>query len=170
MARVETERLLLRTPEAGDLDEVARVFSDDGAMQFSFGKKDRAETAAWLEETLALPDDGMGPFAVFERGGAEMLGLCILKEQEVEGERLPEIGYRFTTAAQGRGFATEAARALRAHAFDTVGLEFVVSLIDPGNAPSQNVARKNGMTKGRRATFKGVEVDVWSVRREMKEV
>jgi len=165
MTRIETERLILRTPEADDLDEVVRVFSDDGAMQYSFGKRDRAESTVWLEQTREISVEGMGAFGVFERGGEEMVGVCILKDQEVDGDFLPEIGYRIKTDHQGKGYATEAARALRVHAFETIGLDFVVSLIVSENEPSQRVAVKNGMTRVRRGTFKGLELDVWSVDR-----
>ena len=46
-----------------------------------------------------------------------------------------------------RGLATEAAAAVRDYAFGELGLSRVISLIRPGNAASQRVAEKIGMTR-----------------------
>lgn len=56
-----------------------------------------------------------------------------------------EVGYLFRRAFWHRGFAIEAARACRDHAFDVLGVERVYSIIRDTNVPSQRVARRNGM-------------------------
>jgi RimJ/RimL family protein N-acetyltransferase len=56
-----------------------------------------------------------------------------------------ELGYRLTRASWGKGYATEAAGAVMEHAFTSLGLERLVSLIDPENIASLRVAQKLGM-------------------------
>ena len=58
----------------------------------------------------------------------------------------PELGWRLAHHAWGRGLATEAAEAARNHAFDTLNLPELISIIHPHNTRSQRVATKVGMT------------------------
>jgi ribosomal-protein-alanine N-acetyltransferase len=51
------------------------------------------------------------------------------------------------------GLATEAATAVRDHAFDGVGLRRLIALGRPQNEPSQGVAWKIGMTVEREVVF-----------------
>jgi len=66
---------------------------------------------------------------------------------EVSGERVAELGYDVRSEYWNRGYATEAARAVRDFAFGTLGLPRLVSLIQPGNRASERVAQKTGLTK-----------------------
>ena len=63
-----------------------------------------------------------------------------------EGAGVLEIGYLFQRDRWHRGYATEAARACKAYAFDTLGAAEVSSIIRDTNLPSQRVALRNGMT------------------------
>ena len=62
------------------------------------------------------------------------------------GPRFPEneLGWMLYEGFEGRGYATEAAAALRNWAFKTMGLETLVSYIDPANTPSRRVAERLG--------------------------
>lgn len=51
----------------------------------------------------------------------------------------------FAPSVWGKGYATEAASAVKNYAFEELGLERIVSLIDPRNAASERVAIKIGM-------------------------
>ena len=85
----------------------------------------------------ALEIPGVAPFAGF-------VGLS------VPGFTAPftpcvEIGWRLAAAHWGRGYATEAARAVLAHAWDVVGLDEVVSFTTAGNDRSRAVMTRIGM-------------------------
>jgi RimJ/RimL family protein N-acetyltransferase len=66
-----------------------------------------------------------------------------------------EIGFRLARPFWGRGFATEAARAVRDHAFDTLALPRLIAIIDPGNLASIRVAEKIGMRYEKDVSFEG---------------
>ena len=61
------------------------------------------------------------------------------------GERVPEIGYLLARKYWHMGYATEAARACKQYAFETLGLPAVYSIIRENNLPSRRVAERNGM-------------------------
>jgi len=56
-----------------------------------------------------------------------------------------ELGYDFRSDHWNRGYATEAATAVRDYAFDVLELPRLISLIRRGNAASRRVAEKLGM-------------------------
>ena len=55
-----------------------------------------------------------------------------------------ELGYRLLTHYWGKGFATEAAIAMKTYAFNEMDLTRLISLIETENIASIRVAEKNG--------------------------
>jgi len=82
---------------------------------------------------------------VEEKAAGEIVGHCGLLDKEINGKTEIELIYVFVKKTWGQGYATEIACALRDHAFEHMGLHRLVSLIDPGNVASGNVAVKVGM-------------------------
>ena len=68
-------------------------------------------------------------------------GITGVDEEEIE------VGWVVAVDARGRGLATEAAAAVIAYAFDTLGVDEVVAYTSPGNAASLRVMEKLGMTR-----------------------
>jgi ribosomal-protein-alanine N-acetyltransferase len=66
-------------------------------------------------------------------------------EKEIDGRREVELVYVLRKVFWGKGYATEAAIALKDYAFQKLALKRLVSLIDPENSASQRVATKVGM-------------------------
>jgi RimJ/RimL family protein N-acetyltransferase len=58
----------------------------------------------------------------------------------------PELGWALTRAHWGRGYATEAAVAIRDWAYESRSIDLLVSLISPNNVRSQRVAERLGAT------------------------
>ena len=93
-----------------------------------------------------------------------MLGYCgFLHHPEVPKQI--EIGYRLDSAYWNRGLITEAACAVRDHAFVDLKLLRVISLVHPNNVPSRRVAEKIGMTVEKQITFRGFPTNVFSLSR-----
>jgi RimJ/RimL family protein N-acetyltransferase len=88
---------------------------------------------------------GLGYWSIRERSAPErFIGWVLLIPDHGAGPDV-EIGWRLIRSAWGRGIASEAARALVAHAFGTVRLPRVIADIAADNDASLSVARKLGM-------------------------
>ncbi|WP_226984421.1 GNAT family N-acetyltransferase [Brevibacterium aurantiacum] len=70
---------------------------------------------------------------------------CGLTVQTVEDERLVESGWHVLSSARSRGYATEAAEAVREFARE-LGVDHLIAIIRPNNVASQRVATKIGLT------------------------
>jgi RimJ/RimL family protein N-acetyltransferase len=139
---ITTERFRLRAPSIGDFPIYARFLLDDSAPDAA-GEAARKE--AWLDFCQLVAGwmlRGYGPWTVEPRDGGEALGAVVLNHEY--GDPEAEIGWVVALGAEGRGIATEAARAARAHAFGVLGMRTLVSYVDPGNGRSAAVARRLG--------------------------
>jgi RimJ/RimL family protein N-acetyltransferase len=74
---------------------------------------------------------------------------------DIAGRPEIELGYRLARLAWGRGYATEAAHAVRDLAFTTLGLKRLIAMIDPANGASIRVAEKIGMQYEKDIVFGG---------------
>jgi RimJ/RimL family protein N-acetyltransferase len=167
MNSLETPRLILRDFAPADLDRLAELCANDGFMQFSAkGPLTRAEAETLFERIHVRTRCGEPTqFAVITRETQELIGYCGFFLQNVDGVDEIEIGYRLDPDWWGGGLATEAARAVRDHAFGTLGLERVISIIHPDNLRSQRVAEKNGLMKEKETCFKTFDVWIYALTR-----
>jgi RimJ/RimL family protein N-acetyltransferase len=143
-----TERLLIRKVHIGDHAAMCRVFCDPEVMRFGDGVQTEAWVHGWLRTCLERyhRDWGFGPYAVIEQARRTVIGYCgLFYFPDINGQPEIEIGYRLDRAAWGRGYATEAARAVRDYAFQTLNIARLIALIDPANTASVRVAEKIGM-------------------------
>jgi RimJ/RimL family protein N-acetyltransferase len=151
----------------GDLDFLAAMLGDAEVMAYYPKTLSRDEARGWLERQRArYAADGHGLWLVERKENGAPVGQVGLVMQEIEGERLPEIGWMIHRRFWRRGYASEAALAARAAAFGRFGYPRVISLIRPENVPSQGVARKLGMAPLRETTFVGLRHAVWGVARD----
>ena len=97
---------------------------------------------AWNRQNYA--EHGFGLW-VIETLTGEFVGDCGLTMQEVEGEWLVEVGWHVRTSERRRGYAAEAAAAVRDAARDR-GVKHLIAIIRPDNVASQGVATKIGLT------------------------
>jgi RimJ/RimL family protein N-acetyltransferase len=147
-----TDRLVLRRWRVGDAGRFAAINGDPEVMRHIghghvLGRGLSDELIARFEGEWR--QCGFGPWAVAPRDDdAELLGFCGLTVPMFLPEVLPavEVGWRFARDAWGRGYATEAARAALAFAFEEHAMREVIAIVDPENARSLRVAEKLGMT------------------------
>ena len=159
-----TARLRLREVELSDLDFVSAMLGDVEVMRHYPKPLSREESRAWIERQQARYEaDGCGLWLVEETAAERPVGQVGLLWQNVEGAREPEIGYLLDRSCWKRGFATEAAAAVRDDAFGAHGLRRVVSLIRPENLSSQAVAGRLGMAPEREVVFHGLPHRMFSV-------
>ncbi|MBN8738332.1 MAG: GNAT family N-acetyltransferase [Lysobacterales bacterium 69-70] len=166
---LHTERLLLRTPRLEDLDAWAAFSADPETMRYLGGVQSRS--AAWRAMMCMAGSwqlQGFAMFSVIERDSGRWLGRI--------GPWVPadwpgtEVGWGLCAAAQGKGYAVEAATAAIDWAFDQLGWTEVIHCIDPDNRASQRVAERLGARNLRRVTLPPphdtMTIDAWGQTRE----
>ena len=144
----ETARLRLRRVEPGDTDAMFEVYGDADAMRWVGDGRvlTPEECRQWVEVTRRNYETrGYGMFAVVERTSDRVVGFAGLVHPG--GHPTPELKYALRRDAWGRGYATEAARALLRVAVG-LGIREIVATVAPGNAASMAVLLKVGMTTG----------------------
>jgi RimJ/RimL family protein N-acetyltransferase len=161
---LETARLVLREMTLDDLDFMAALLGDRETMRFYPQDYSRADAEAWIRRALdRYARHGHGGWLVLERASGQPVGQVGLIRQQIEGVDEDEIGYLIHRPFWRRGYAGEAARAVRDHAFGTLGRDHVISLVRPINHPSRGVAAKLGMRPVKLTLFGGLEHLVYRV-------
>jgi RimJ/RimL family protein N-acetyltransferase len=166
VAILETSRLVLRPFGAEDLDSLARLMANRDFMRFSHGPYSRQQTQTVLDRILSWNRAGLpSQFAVSPRSTGTLIGYCGFFHQEVDETDEIEIGYRLHPDYWNKGIATEAATAVRDHAFRDLKLPRVISLIHPDNIASRRVAEKIGMRHERNTVFKEFPTQIFALNR-----
>jgi ribosomal-protein-alanine N-acetyltransferase len=161
---LETARLALREMVPQDIDFIATMMAHPEVNHFYERRFTREESEIWLDRQIErYRRDGTGLWLVVDRQSQQPVGQVGLAMQEVEGERLPEIGWLLHRPFWGQGYATEAGAAVRDAAFKDWGHPLLISLIRPVNHASQRVAMRLGMTDRRRVHFHGFEHCVFEI-------
>lgn len=142
----ETQRLYLRKMTQEDYAPLCKILQDEEVMYAYEHAFDSTEVQQWLDKQFkSYREYGFGLWAVILKETGEMIGQCGLTMQECGSEQLLEIGYLFQKAFWHQGYATEAAKACKRYAFETLGADAVFSIIRDTNQASRNVALRNGM-------------------------
>lgn len=167
--RLETPRLILRPPRAGDLDAWSAMMLDEPCARFIGGVMPRSvcwrQLMSMIGSWHAL---GFAMFSVIEKESGRWIGR--LGPWQPEGWPGPEIGWAIVRDRWGRGYAVEGATAATDWAFDTLGWRDVIHSIAPENVASQHVAAKLGsrnLGPGKLPPpFADARVDLWGQSRE----
>ena len=160
---LQTERLVIREFADGDAPELARAFGDPEVLWWLKEPFTLDQARAWVARARdGYARSGMGLYAVCLRDGERLIGDCGLVVQTVDAHAIVEIGWHLERGAWGRGYATEAARAVLTHA-EELGVRRVYSLIVPDNVRSRRVAEKLGMSVERRVVHAGLAHDLWAL-------
>jgi RimJ/RimL family protein N-acetyltransferase len=150
MIVVTTERLLLRSWLPADREPFAQMNADPRVMEFFPALLSREESDRGVARVEAhFEKHGFGLCAVELRQDHAFIGFIGLQVPSFEASFTPcvEIGWRLAAAHWGTGLATEGARAMVRYAFETVGLEELVSFTVPVNIRSRRVMEKLGMMR-----------------------
>jgi ribosomal-protein-alanine N-acetyltransferase len=146
---IETERLVLRSLTEGDLDGLHAIYGDAETMRHvgASGRPTADPDATrrildWMRRHERL--HGFGLWAIDERPGDPLVGVAGLLWEEGHGPEV-EVVYLVRRDRWGRGYATEATRAVLERGHGELGLERIVALAYPENAASQRVMAKAGM-------------------------
>ena len=142
---LETERLILRAPRAEDWPAWRDFHLSERARHIG-GGADMTARASWRAFGHVIGHwvmRGYGMFVFTLKDDDSALGMA--GPWFPEGWAEQEIGWTvWSPAAEGKGYAAEAARAAIRHAFDDLGWETAVSYIDPDNTRSLALAERLG--------------------------
>jgi [ribosomal protein S5]-alanine N-acetyltransferase len=147
---IETERLAICQPTEADATPLATIWSDPRVTKYLGGPRNFDNVRTALIDGLADPPP-IDLWPVIEKASGQLIGHCGLLPKEIDGvdsmTTCDEIELVYVIAADhwGRGYATEAALAIRDYGFHSLEIERLVSLIDPANTASERVALKVGM-------------------------
>ena len=145
---METERLILRRYTMADFDALYEILSDPETMAHYPKPYDEAGVRRWLSWSLDNYEKyGFGLWAVELKETGEFIGDCGLTMQNIDGEWLPEIGYHIHKAHWRRGYAGEAARAVRDWAFTNRDFDRLYSYMKHTNIASWSTAASVGMKR-----------------------
>jgi len=143
--RIDTQRLLLRLADEGDVPAIARAAETTLTARISASIENQTR---WWQEY------GYGLWVLLPRGSERVIGWCGLKPGADPAH--PEIMFGLEAASRGQGFATEAARSVVAYALALPGVSSVWGATVPGNAASAAVMKRIGMSLESEAPLDGV--------------
>ena len=143
---LETDRLILREYAAEDFAALFEIVSDRETMQHYPAQLDEDKTRRWIQWNLDnYNKHGFGLWALVLKETGEFIGDCGITIQNIDGEMLPEIGYHIHKNYWRKGFAKEAAMAVRDWVFLNTQYDTVYSYIKYTNIGSYSTASANGM-------------------------
>jgi RimJ/RimL family protein N-acetyltransferase len=141
---VRSQRLGLRPWAAADLDLAIGLWCDPEVTRWIGGPFNEGHAEERLAAEIACMETaGVQYWPVFLLATAEHIGCCGLRPYEPE-ERVSELGFHIRRAHWGRGYATEAARAVIGYAFDVLEMKALFAGHHPDNRVSQRVLERLG--------------------------
>jgi RimJ/RimL family protein N-acetyltransferase len=163
VSELKTARLLLRPWSKEDLDAYARICADPEVTRYLSGPLTRQESEEQISRFVRHWEErGFGLWAVEHRASGAFIGFIGLLHQNdwPIGEHKTEVGWRLDRAFWGHGLATEGTQSSVRYGFEELGLERIISIINPENMASRRVAEKAGLTLRGKVCFRGYDA-IW---------
>ena len=143
---LRTPRLHLRALELADAPFILALLNEPSFLQHigDKGVRDLDQARAYLQggPLASYAAHGHGLLGVAGPEGPELIGMCGLLKRDTLPE--PDLGYAFLPAHWGRGYAAEAATAVRDHGHHHFGFQRLLALVSPDNAASLRLLGKLG--------------------------
>ena len=161
MIVLTTKRLILRHLKEEDEKFLFPILSNRAVMRYYDHPESLEETRKRIANLglKSYQTHGHGFYGCIDRETKTFIGICgLIPWKNINGGSEIEVGYIFDSKFWNRGLATEAAFACFDHGFNHFGYDQLVSIIDPNNAPSIRVAKKNGLV---------FEAETWRLNKTM---
>lgn len=145
-----TDHLILRTWKASDIPLMASISSDPLVMEHFPAIQDIIATQALIDRINQHYEQfGYALYAVETKDTHEFIGFVGLNHPSFEipnfqPQSLPivEIGWRLSSQHWGKGYATEAAKAVLHYAFTELNLGEIISFTVVANSKSRRIMEK----------------------------
>jgi ribosomal-protein-alanine N-acetyltransferase len=180
-----TPRLIAERIGPQHADALIALNRDERVMRWIHGVASDAETREWLGEKVALWEEhGFGHWVLFAAADVDATGAVDtgarprrfagragLQHCDFDGVDEVELAYALQFECWGRGYATEAGRALLDIAFDRHGLPSVVAYARLDNERSRHVIEKLGFIYERDIEHEGEPYALYRlIRQEVPDV
>lgn len=143
---LQTDRLILTRLRPAHVPSLVDLWTDPEVTRYMGGPRERIPLSVDLEKDAQDPPAGkFDLWVLVEKATGNIVGHCGLLEKKVDGTVEIELVYVLAASAWGKGYATEIGAGIKNYAFKHLGLDRLVSLIEPSNSASERVARKIGM-------------------------
>lgn len=146
--RLVGKKVVLREFTREDVDDVLAIIGDDKVTTWlSFDSRDRTQALAMIEGTIERARQEPRSefyFGVTKHDDDHVIGFARIALSGVQSGKL---GYATAAQEWGRGYATDAARALVTYAFEELGLHRVTAAIGPDNSASISVVQRLGFVR-----------------------
>lgn len=160
---IETERLILREKTMEDKEELFALHTDPEVQKYT--GESVVESIEVIENALKrrvrdYKKYGYGRWLVEDKMTKECIGWAGLLYLP-EFDKI-DIGYRFHQKHWGKGYATEASKAILEYGFNTLNLDLIIAIAMPDNLASIRVMEKIGMKFDKQAPYDEEIIDaIW---------
>jgi ribosomal-protein-alanine N-acetyltransferase len=167
MIKLETERLILREMTMEDAAYILQLDSNEivaKAIQLTNPPASLEDGRNVVESIMKqYKENGIGRWMVFLKDSNEFLGLAGLKiEHDVNGhETFVDLGYRIFPKYWGKGYMSEAAKAVVKYGFEQMNYDKICGYIIKGTIASQRVLENAGLKYKESFPYGGAEDDDW---------
>jgi|APSaa5957512535_1039671.scaffolds.fasta_scaffold97206_2 RimJ/RimL family protein N-acetyltransferase len=156
---LQTERLILRGWSLADFEVLAEFLTDDELCKHRGGAISRIEASDFMSKEIGQWSlRGYGGYAIEERSLNRVIGFTGLWHPHDFDE--PELYWSIFQGFHGKGYATEAASAVRDWAIEVKGVS-IMSFVSVENKPSIRVAERLGATRDKDTMLQGVQKRVY---------
>jgi RimJ/RimL family protein N-acetyltransferase len=162
----ESERLRFRKIQHSDFSVWLTFHQDPRTSQYWEGLPLEPKTACQqdFERTFYRYQNNLGgKLALTLKETGNIVGLCGLLVQEVDGKKELEIAYSRLPKYWKHGYAIEAATACKEYAQANKLSNSLISIVHVDNIPSQKVAIKNGMDLDTSTDYNGNPVHIYRI-------
>lgn len=141
---LETERLILREINEKDKEALYELLSDCDVAKYDYfypiaSKEEALEFIKRYREELNEEEEIT--WGIISKETNNLVGTCCLGDFDEEARRA-EIGYDIVRAQWGKGYATEAVKAIIDFGLTNMNLNRIEAFITPGNDNSVKVLKK----------------------------
>lgn len=157
----ETQRLSIRHFELTDASFIFELLNSPAWLQFIGNRNIDSIAAAenhLQKRLIANYQQGFGMYAVETKDTQTLIGMCgFIKREELP---MPDIGFAFLPAYEGRGYAFEAAHAMLDYGKTKLGIQTVFAVISQGNEKSIKLTEKLGLKFDKMIRLQGATEDL----------
>lgn len=148
MFEIKTARLILRPWKEEDLEQFAAMNADARVMKYFNSTINKEDSDAFARRMMQeMADQGWGRWVVTLKENDTFIGYVGLVHVPFDAHFTPavEIGCRLLYEYWGKGYASEAAKAILEHAFTVLQMSEIVSFAVQENERARSVMEKIGM-------------------------